>query len=230
MRTLNTDEIAVWQCPLNSEPEALRLYRLLTSIERQRADRLLMPDVKRRFIISRGVLREILAQYLGCGPCEVEIQYTEQGKPYVAENIEFNLAHSADIALIAITGGHAVGVDIERLQQREGVLAVAERYFHPSEVQMLQHLPREQRVEGFFKWWCAKEAVLKAQGLGIAGHLQDFTVIFSEGEVDLEWHVAPGAALGQAWQVRMLELGSEYVGAVAFSSEISYQIQNMVYT
>jgi phosphopantetheinyl transferase len=81
-------------------------------------------------------------------------------------NLEFNLSHSGDFALVAVTQGRKVGVDVERIRQGISSHVIAQQYFSKAEVAELQSLPFEQREAAFFTCWTRKEAYIKAQGLG----------------------------------------------------------------
>ena len=84
-----------------------------------RADRFAFPHDRRRYVAAHGALRAILGGYLNTTPAGVPIRYTPQGKPYLAppsSDIRFNLSHSGELALIAVTRGREVGVDVERIR------------------------------------------------------------------------------------------------------------------
>ncbi|MBB2917414.1 4'-phosphopantetheinyl transferase family protein [Cupriavidus alkaliphilus] len=143
---------------------------------RQAADR-------RRFTGARVALRTVLAQRLECLPSTLRFRTGSHGKPYL-EGIAapaFNLAHAGDYAWIALAeAGGEVGVDIERIDPALGVAAMRELAAHcltPRERAWLALLPADAWPRAFFLLWTAKEALLKALGLGIADHLQHVSVV-----------------------------------------------------
>lgn len=90
----------------------------LSEAERRRAERLKSDRQRRRFVASRGQLRRILASRLGISPSDVELEYGQQGKPHLSHrmpsrNLRFSVSRSQDVAVIALSTGQEVGVDIE---------------------------------------------------------------------------------------------------------------------
>nr|WP_254722353.1 4'-phosphopantetheinyl transferase superfamily protein [Gilvimarinus xylanilyticus] len=61
-----------------------------------------------------------------------------------------------------------VGVDIEQPQKQRPLLKIAQQFFHPEEVSLLQSLPAGQCEQAFYRLWTLKEAFFKARGTGIA--------------------------------------------------------------
>ncbi len=146
--------------------------------ERQRANRFHFENDQRSFIIYHSCKRLILSRYLNKNPKEIEIFLQEKGKPFLRnESITFNLSHTKEMAILAVTNGVGIGVDIEKIKPTSGYLEIAKRFFHPDEYSYLlniseTHLQRQQ----FFIIWTAKEAILKATGEGIAAGLNSFSV------------------------------------------------------
>ncbi len=100
------------------EAEITQYARLLSEAESARADRFRFPHLSRRFTVAHGELRLILARYLGSEPRSVPMAPTVSGKPQLdpnqnPANIQFSLSHTGDLAVIAVSIGFAVGVDVE---------------------------------------------------------------------------------------------------------------------
>jgi 4'-phosphopantetheinyl transferase len=120
---------------------------------------------------GEGVLREIVGGHLGIDPAEVELTFGPQGKPVLAAGatLSFNLSHSSDVALVAVACDREVGVDVEEIRPRHGLLALARRAFGPDVGAELERLdPPAQTVE-LHRRWTAHEAALKCAGTGLAG-------------------------------------------------------------
>ena len=112
---------------------------------------------------------------------EVHFEYQPSGKPALAaqqnpHGLEFNVSHSAGLALIAVSAGHRVGVDIEKIRSEVDTTALAERFFSVRERTGLRVLPDHLRVPAFFACWTRKESFLKATGQGLSFPLVDFSV------------------------------------------------------
>lgn len=150
-------------------PRFAALAGLLSPDEHQRAARLVRPADRDRFILFRGILREILGRYEGVGqPADLVFTYGPAGKPTLAghPNLHFNLTHAADRMVLAVAG-HPVGVDVEPLNLDTSVNELARRFFRPEEAEALVLLSGEGLRKRFFRLWTAKEALLKAFGWGL---------------------------------------------------------------
>jgi 4'-phosphopantetheinyl transferase len=146
---------------------------LLSEAERHRARRFKLDRDRRRFIVARARLREILAAKLGVHASEIELSNTEKGKPrlagrFAASTLRFNVSHCEDIAVFAFCDGAEVGVDIESVRPMKDVDKLAARAFAPHEIESLRALEGERRIHGFFACWTRKEAFIKAVGDGFS--------------------------------------------------------------
>ncbi len=166
-----------------SEPEREALSRHLSPDERSRADRFVFAHDRDRFRVGHGRLREILAGYVGVPAGELRFAYGEHGKPRLSLDgpaPHFNLSHSDDQAALAVSHDVEVGVDIEKVRMVERGLA--RRFFGAAEIAALEALPDEQWLDGFFRCWTRKEAVLKATGVGLTLSLASFDVSIAADE------------------------------------------------
>ncbi|EAW38385.1 4'-phosphopantetheinyl transferase superfamily protein [Lyngbya sp. PCC 8106] len=217
------DEVQVWLAEFGELSEKLHEFKqILSPDERERANRYRQQRDHVRFIVARGVLRIILASYLGLSPPELEFNYSERGKPKLKKNvteIEFNVSHSEDKALFAIALNRQVGIDIELIRPME-VLQLAKRFFRESEYLFLSALEGREKVRAFFQLWTAKEAYLKATGEGLAG-LETVEISLSELE-SMQKLVVQGK--GCSWMLQSLDLGNNYCAAIAVEGE-EYKIK-----
>ncbi|MCP8900152.1 4'-phosphopantetheinyl transferase family protein [Gilvimarinus xylanilyticus] len=142
----------------------------LSDAEQARAQRLRSVNAKRTFISSRLLCRAILAQELDTQPQNLSIALSPAGKPYVenAPDLHFNLSHSGQWIALGVSHTGPVGVDIEQPQKQRPLLKIAQQFFHPEEVSLLQSLPAGQCEQAFYRLWTLKEAFFKARGTGIA--------------------------------------------------------------
>jgi len=186
--SLGLDEVQVWSVCLDQmSDEAERLVGCLASDELARAARFCFERDRRRFVVSRATLREILGRYLDIDPARVMFSYSPQGKPMLAAGcgdgtLRFNLSHSGEYALVAVARCGEIGVDIECVRRLLDVEAIADRCFSPRERAMLHALPADDQLEGFFNCWTRKEAFLKALGDGLARPLDSFEVSLTPGQ------------------------------------------------
>ena len=176
-------EAHVWVAHLD-QPAALveQFWFTLSDEERERADRFHFPLHRNRFVAGRGMLRLLLAEYLGCSAGEVDFIYGPGGKPALEEpgGLQFNLAHSHGAALFAFSQD-ALGVDLEAVRTTPERNSIARGFFAPGEYKRLEKLPEAEQQLAFLRCWTRKEAFLKTSGTGITAGLKEFEVSFETG-------------------------------------------------
>ena len=166
-------------------------------------------------------VRDWLAEVLGCAPVAVPLIRDALDRPRLGaqhRRFDVNWSHSGDGLVVALGDGLQVGVDVERVRERPRALALAQRYFVPAEADWLASLPGDARTTGFLRLWCAKEAVLKAHGRGLAFGLDRLLFAEHDGALELagcdrllgepeQWSLrefvpAPGYRAAVAWRER----------------------------
>jgi 4'-phosphopantetheinyl transferase len=149
------DAVDVWLVDTSGAPSG-ELLALLDPAERRRYDGILRPADARRFAIAHGVTRRLVADRLGVA--DFRWVYGPNGKPSVADaEVQVNLSHSGDLAMVAFSAIRPVGVDLQQVLPGLDVAAMAARYFPPAEA--LVAGPDE-----FALLWARKEALVKAAG------------------------------------------------------------------
>lgn len=145
------------------------LMPFLTDDEHVRAQAFVLPAARNQYVQTRAVLRMLLGSLLGRPPGSLVLDYGPYGKPSLRDHHDccFNVAHSGDYALLALSDGLQLGVDIERQRATSDLDALARMVFSPSEMQAWVALPDAERVPKFFSIWAAKEALVKAIGRGL---------------------------------------------------------------
>jgi 4'-phosphopantetheinyl transferase len=200
--------IEVWNIHLpEHRADAAQYRKILTDEELERAAKFLKPDDANGFIVCRGLLRRILADCLKSDPAELRFPRNAQGKPFLeGGELEFNVSHSRERLLIAVTAGRAVGVDIEFRRSGLNMASIAKRWFAPEEQAFFQSL--ENPEQGFFDVWAKKEAYVKALGVGIYKDLNTFAVPVGETPF------CPTLGNDGQWFFQTLEIDSGYAAAV----------------
>ena len=226
---------ADWSVPIGMEDRTIRVWGFaldgresfvercrpwLSEDERGRAVRFIRQQDHVRFVLAHGGLRAVLSRCLGIAPGAIEISRSEAGKPFVTGKlrgqpaITFNMSHAHGRALIAVSKGQEVGVDLERIRVDVEVAKLSERYFSPSEHTAIMQSAQEQRATRFFRYWVAKEAVLKAQGIGLRA-LSQCEILMGADGADAEVLVPAGSPLEPDWGVRLLSCDEGWEAAVA---------------
>ncbi|NWG08473.1 MAG: 4'-phosphopantetheinyl transferase superfamily protein [Chloroflexi bacterium] len=214
---LQPNQVHVWRVFLDRGPVSAQwIESTLSAEEAERAARFHFDRDRQRFVIAHAALRDILSRYLGCRPKALTFSVNSYGKPELTNHeLEFNLSHSGDYALIAAARGHKVGVDVEHIRMDKDLESIANRFFSPSELSEFMALPPERKAVGFFNCWTRKEAYIKAQGLGLSLSLDSFDVSLTPNEPAILRTTRPNPAESVRWALRLLVVHSDYIAAVA---------------
>ena len=186
--TIAAGEIHLWFDAMEAPTaQILTLRQTLPADELARAKRFHFERDRRRFIVARGLLRQLLGSYLARPPQELRFTYSDHGKPALLEaqnphGLQFNLSHSGEMMCVGVTRGRAIGVDIEQVRPIDDMMGIAASFFSPRENEMLATVPADQRELAFFNCWTRKEAYIKAQGQGLSIPLDSFDVTLVPGE------------------------------------------------
>jgi 4'-phosphopantetheinyl transferase len=196
------------------------MARLLAPEERQRADRFKFPKHRARFIACRAQLRLVLAGFNQLPPDSLVFTYNQFGKPSLTNacggsSIQFNVTHSHDLGLIAVTTGMQVGIDIERIRPDIDFRHISRQFFAKGEVKSLMSLPPEQQVEAFYTCWTRKEAFLKARGEGLTIPLDHFEVSLKPDEPPRLLHSSPTIQGLADWTFSDIKPGTGYTASLA---------------
>jgi 4'-phosphopantetheinyl transferase len=148
-----------------------RLAALLAPEERLLLTHLRHSEDRERFLLGRGVLRQVLAHWMGLEPGSLTFSAGPFGKPALAGSggPRFNVAHSGDLVLLGFHPTREVGVDVELLRPQLEWQWIARRCLPEEQCLRLEGLPAGLQLPAFLEAWCRLEAVLKARGVGLSG-------------------------------------------------------------
>lgn len=166
---LKENEVHIWSVFLPKyQKDKDYFLSLLSKDEYERAYSFRKDRDQIQSIISRGILRCLLAKYLGEIPQTLKIMYNLWGKPCLPEEnlLYFNVSHSKDYILYAITRNYEVGIDLEYIDKSLDVENMALSILSPIELNLWNTLDSQEKIDYFFKYWVGKEAFLKAIGKG----------------------------------------------------------------
>ncbi len=218
--------VHIWYAGLEVSRQRLARYEaVLSPDEWDRVRRIRDPEAARRFVVRRGVLRHLLARYLGVSPQTIPFRQGPQGKPtlggvWAQTSVHFSLSDSGELAVYAFTGGHPLGVDLERIRPVARGSALAERHFSPLEQAWFRAQPPERRDEAFLRCWTCKEALVKAVGSGLTVPLGEITVAHWEEPPWVTW-----PSQERRWRIQLLQSPPGYLAALAIPAEISPVLQ-----
>jgi len=223
--SLVAGEIHIWRFAQDiPAAEIEHQLQYLSDDERARANRFVFKQNRDAFIAARGALRRTLALYLQADPTSLRFDYTSHGKPAInsadnPQDLRFNLSHSAGMALLALTQGCEVGIDIEKVRADFPYLEIAQQFFTAAEYAALCATAPALQAETFFNYWTHKEALIKATGVGLSVPLNQFEVSLAPG--------VPITSLSATMQVpahsiHALAPGAAYVGACVVLGECTH--------
>ncbi|HSC80078.1 MAG TPA: 4'-phosphopantetheinyl transferase superfamily protein, partial [Chitinolyticbacter sp.] len=185
-------DVALWRLDLDhATPWHIDYLQDLSDDEATRALRYVRAADRLRFVATRLSLRRLLGERLGRTPRAVTFEQGPHGKPALARSgLQFNVSHTGNHALIAISTGLPVGVDIEQIKPARDTISLADKIYARAEQAWLK--AQHDEVAGFYTVWSCKEAVLKAWGCGIAGHMARLSVVpENDGQVTLTFDETP---------------------------------------
>lgn len=205
--SLDEGQVHLWTLPLHVPPCGLApVLALLDPDETQRFRRFVAPAHASRFAVARAMLRVLLGAYVSRAPVKLHFDVGEAGKPRLVAsltdvNLEFNVSHSADIAIVGITRDHRLGVDVEVVRAVPDHERIAQDNFAPAEYEQLMALASERRLAGFFAGWTRKEAYVKAIGSGLSAPLDRFEVTLDPDAPATLLSIDGSAAAAAAWSL-----------------------------
>ena len=163
--------------------------------------------------------RAWLGPLLGLEPDALPLRRDPHGRPRLeppATGCDAGWSHSGEGLVIAFRRGLVLGIDLERMRPRPRALALARRFFAPSEADWLEGIAEPAREQSFLRLWCAKEALLKAHGRGLSFGLAKLAFAERGGALVLvecdpalgvpgdwklhEWSPRPGYRAALAWR------------------------------
>lgn len=171
------DEIHLWRTDLDElRADSGILFRALSPSEQERARRFVFEEHRWRYLAARAWLRSVLGAYLNLSPHAVRLAANVHGKPCLSAEVnraglQFNLSHCGRLALLAVTAGREVGVDLQGALRNDAWSAIAERFCTPDEWEFIQALPPAIRTPAFAEIWTRKEAAGKAVGEGLTSRI-----------------------------------------------------------
>ena len=194
----------------------------LSAAEKARAAKLKIESRRAQFVITRAVLKQLLANCLDISPRELDFSEGPRGKPtigrrYQQKTIEFNVSHSAAYALIALGLENRLGVDIESIGRRADYQSLSNRFFSARESAAFNKLQEREKRAAFYRVWTRKEAFLKATGQGLACGLPGFSVPLAE--TPAQTAVQTAAKTGSDWFIYNLIRPQDHQTALVADKE-----------
>ena len=213
----------VWNADLDLSDQAVKRHlKKLSAQEKDRAERFHFQRDRSRFVVRRGVLRSLLAEYTQLKAADLVFETNTFGKPALASefspSVRFYVSHSGNLAVFGFALDRALGIDIEKIRYDLDCWDLAQRYFAKEEIAALAQLSGDARNQAFFNVWTRKEAYIKAIGMGVSFPLDRFAVTAGSDRAALLW--SDNQPYKQ-WCFNQIDIGDGAVSVVAVDGEIS---------
>ncbi len=226
---LAAGELHLWLIP-TSQSDAVqnRAYAILSSDEQARADRFRVTHARQQYIMAHAALRSLLADYQQSLASDLHFIEGKKGKPVLDTGhhpapLHFNLSHSGGYALLGLCRDHSLGVDIEQQNDIRDTSGLIKRFFAPVEIRLLEELSGTALLDRFYRLWTCKEALLKAEGVGVAGGLDGFAIDLGQDmPLSTHWHKTKDTPEWSKpdWLLTELRVPDGYAGAVACDASV----------
>lgn len=218
MTPISNNNVVIWiiDRSIDGWPYQAQMASCLTSNEQKRWQRYHFAHDRLRFLKTRYACKRILACYLRCSMQAIDWQLGQYGKPYLTTSpFEFNLSHSGDYAVLAISRNLVLGIDVEYIDASVACRELAERFFAREEITQLQSCIQQsdQLRDSFFRIWTAKESIIKALGAGLSLSLTSFAVDITRRANLIR--LDDGNA--KDWQLKEIEVAADYKATLACS-------------
>jgi 4'-phosphopantetheinyl transferase len=209
----------VWHWPLDVSALDVRdLRKVLSPDERERAERYRFDQHRNEFILTRAVLRMVLASYTAQSPENLSFDYSAQGKPALSNgppDLRFNVSHTEGLAVLALVREREIGVDAEKIRPQPDAQKLAKRFFSLLEQRFLERLSGDELQRAFFRCWTRKEAYIKAKGEGLSIPLHAFDVSLEDDQPAALVGTRPDPTEAGRWTLYNLSVGQGYSAALA---------------
>ena len=196
--SLEAGHVHVWRICLEQGDDQLDWFRrVLEPEELYRAGRFRFERLQRHFVASRGFLRYVLGRYLAARPEALKFSYNSYGKPSLdgERSLQFNMSHSHEMALVAVTRDAAVGVDVEHIRSDFASEEIATRFFSRLEVETLKLLLKNYPFARSKSRGCliriksrekGREVILQSEEIPIEDEWTELTVEFDHQPIRIE--------------------------------------------
>jgi 4'-phosphopantetheinyl transferase len=217
---ISKNEIHVYKAFSETSENKLNYFLdLLDTDEKNKADRFKFAKHRNNFISFRAYLRIILSEYLNTHPAKITFSYADKGKPFISDSeIKFNISHSDNFAVYAVTSQIEIGIDTEKIKELPDALSIAKNYFSEMEVKQFSEVNENNYKQAFYNCWTRKEAFIKAIGEGLSFPLADFSVSFMPGEApEMKW-IKDKPEESLLWTIINIDLEKEFISSLAIRS------------
>ncbi|HBC4462441.1 TPA: 4'-phosphopantetheinyl transferase superfamily protein [Enterococcus faecalis] len=161
---------------------------------------------KINYLVSKAILNLALKGLLEKEIDDLTVKRDKNNKPYVESTLglKFNISHTEGLVLLAFFK-REVGVDIEKINYKFEFKDILENCFTRDEI-----INIDNNIISFYRYWTAKEAYLKCDGIGLIRNLKEIKII-SYGNKVIEISDNKNNIISR---LKSLNYDYKYVGAI----------------
>ena len=196
---------------------------LLSNHERFRATQFQLDKDKSNYLISKAILKSLLAYFSNKSEMKIDFKYGKNGKPFLSDdsNVQFNCSHSENVVVVAIALGMEIGIDLEQLSRKVNRPRLASFLFTPTELIAYHQLEEMHQQEVFMDLWTKKEAILKATGEGLTRPMNTLTVSLNENRTLTIKIDGESSENNTDWFLESYTLMDDYMGALSVRGKVN---------
>ena len=199
-----------------------RCHALMSDAERAQQRRFVFERDRHRYLVTRALVRSVLARCVARAPAELAFVANDYGKPALAGashgDLAFNVSHAGNLVALAVSRGGTLGVDVEHAAQPLSYDELADHHFSREEADALRALPPERRRQRFFAYWTLKESYIKARGMGLSLPLDRFGFRLDDAGAATLWTQPDVDDAPQRWQFAQFAVGDSLLAVCADSA------------
>ncbi|WP_428674941.1 4'-phosphopantetheinyl transferase family protein [Roseibium sp.] len=216
---ITPERAALWWLPLEAVGEAdwAGLETLLSEEEQVRSKRFHFERDRQVYVAAHAICRGLLTYCIGGAPQDWRFSVEAHGKPELVSppggpRFRVNISHTRDLAAVALTAHHDIGVDVEWLQRNAPTEKLARRVFAEREQETLAATPDDLKIDTFLTFWTLKEAYVKAIGKGLSQPLGAFSFDLETLRIHFDDRLADDP---ETWHFERYRLGPDHLMALA---------------
>ncbi len=220
-------EIHIWSYSITPAPSKVQFYRnYLCKEELERSGLFYNDDLKNKFVLARGGLKDILTHYVSVNhPRELKFKHLKYGKPILEprqnpQNLFFNLSHSNNIASLIISNISPVGIDIEFIRPFDNMHDVAKSVFTPCEYDEMLCKNKQVETLNFYRIWTMKEAIVKSLGVGLNCPFNQFAVSGVQDKILMLKYIKWKDESIKNWLIGNVNVAENYIGSYALKTSL----------
>lgn len=198
---------------LETESAMQASMALLSEEERERRLSYRFERRRREYLANRMLARTALSHFYPLTPQEWRFKANAYGKPAPDPEcgLRFNLSDAHGLAVCLVADGAEVGVDVEPYERGREVVEIAAEVFSAQEMEQLEALQSNERLERALQLWTLKEAYIKARGMGLSLPLKKFSFLFGGEGIRLQLDKDFEEEAGRCWRFCLLSFAGHRV-------------------